>query len=130
MASHPVTAPPERLAQAKADLAQVNENLQAAIRGLSGAAGPAGMRLHSLRLNETATLLGNVKRLGLTGPQPELTGLLTSVQARSRKVELLLESAAAYYCGWLAASPVNDAGYTSAGMWAFDVAAVQFQMEA
>jgi hypothetical protein len=130
MPPNPAIAPTERLAQAKMDLGQVNENLQAAIHGLSGAAGPAGVELYILRLNETATLLGNVKRLGLTGPQPELTGLLRSVKARSRKVELLLESAAAYYRGWLAASPANDAGYTSAGTWACDAAAVQFQMEA
>jgi hypothetical protein len=130
MASNPATVSAERLAQAKGDLARVNENLQAAIRGLSGAAGRPGIQLHSLPLRETATLLGNVKRLGLTGPQLELTELLTSVQARSRKVELLFESAAAYYRGWLAASPVSDAGYTSSGTWACDAATVQFQMEA
>jgi hypothetical protein len=121
-------------AQVRTDLAAVSEKLEAAIGSLTGSGRPgAKVSVGSCcgLLREAAGLLEKVQREGLRAPADAiLVDLLERVQARSARVQLLLDSAAALSRGRLLAWPSPELDYTPEGAWARVSAPVRLRVEA
>jgi hypothetical protein len=121
-------------AQVRADLARVNEKLDDAIESLTRG-GPlhpqSSIEPCCVLLREAAALLEQVDhaRILITA-EPMLLALVRQVQARSARVQLLLDAAAALCHGWLQASPAADLDYTPEGAWAGVAAPVRLRLEA
>ena len=118
--------PPIPVTKPEARLKQVQEKLDAAANvlvgiGLQNVPGnPGGLpdpNACRRLLQEAATLLAEVRRTDETQPAAALLSLTQGVGERSRRIQLLLDAAAAFYRGWLSATPLPAADYTPPGVW-------------
>jgi hypothetical protein len=87
--------------------------------GLLSVAGDSGPDLNvcQVLLQETAALLAEVPQTYETKPAVALIELMRGVQARTLRIQMLLDAAAAFYRGWLCAVQVPSADYTPPGVW-------------
>src|SRR4051812_2021022 len=103
-------------ADVEADVARVRDQLDQAIesfiaRGLE----PMGMD----RLREAARLLEGIRREAASQPaSPAVVAALRDLAPRAARAGQLLDSAVAFYRGWLQVSPAPAEDYTREGAWA------------
>jgi hypothetical protein len=100
----------------EADIRRVREQLDQAIeslieRGLE----PIGVD----QLREAARLLEGIRQTAASGPlSPALGAALRDLTPRATRAGQLLDSAAAFYRGWLQVTPALPEDYTPEGAWA------------
>ena len=98
-------------ARTEADLKRVNQQLDSAIAGLLQASSPTACQG---LLQAAANLLVKIPASATNAAQ---ISLLRGVQSRAQRLQLLLDSAMAFYRGWISAAASHSADYTAEGAW-------------
>jgi hypothetical protein len=100
----------------EADISRVREQLDQAIASLiEHGLEPIGVD----QLREAARLLEGIRQTAASGPiSPALAAALRELTPRATRAGELLDSAAAFYRGWLQVTPALPEDYTPEGAWA------------
>jgi hypothetical protein len=100
----------------EADISRVREQLDQAIASLIEC-GLAPIGVDQLR--EAARLLEGIRQTAASEPvSPALETALRELTPRATRAGELLDSAAAFYRGWLQVTPALPEDYTPEGVWA------------
>jgi len=100
----------------EADISRVREQLDQAIESLiERGLAPIGVD----QLREAARLLEGIRQTAASEPvSPAVAAMLRDLAPRTARAGELLDSAAAFYRGWLQVTPALPEDYTPEGAWA------------